>query len=381
MGDAMPSEPHAAKAMNQTHESPMADWLLKADWRSISAYLAANDANSAIDFKARALMRIQMTQGRIDWDQVIGDLSRACELQPDEASHWTNLCQALLDAQRPQEAFDAASRAALLAPTGVGIVEKVMASAVSAARQSEALALMRDLRADVVASGPSVPLAFDQAIEDLEARWWEPVKAGGLQLRPVQHGDEAFLLRLFADRAFMRQYSLFQESSPHAVRAFVKTAQLPPRVSGRLDWVIEDRDGSQVGIAGLAKIDFANRRCEVMFGYPGEGDAAKKFAIAVALLHFTFDRLRLHKVVSHVYSTNPVAQKFTLGLGFRQEGLLREHVRLGPDAGWIDLYVNGLFREDLVETRRTIGTPMRILKGTQDADVAPPAGIEPTSSA
>lgn len=41
-----------------------------------------------------------------------------------------------------------------------------------------------------------------------------------------------------------------------------------------------------------------------------------------------------HKVVAHVYATNPAAQKFALGLGFRHEGLLRDHVRLGPDVGW-----------------------------------------------
>jgi RimJ/RimL family protein N-acetyltransferase len=343
--------------MSHTHESPVGGWLLKADWRSISAHLAANGAHSAVDFKARALMRIQMTQGRVDWDQAIADLSRACELQPDEASHWTNLGQALLDAQRPREAFDAVRRAALLAPTGVGVVEKVVASAASAACQPEALALLRELRAGLAAPGAPVPLALEQAIEDLESRWWEPVKARGAQMRPVQQGDEAFLSRLFANREFMRQYSLFQESSPDSVRAFVQMAQLPPRVSGRLDWVIEARDGSPIGVAGLTRIDFINRRCEVMFGYPGEGDAARKFALATAGLLFAFDRLRLHKLVSHVYATNPVAQKFTLGLGFHQEGLLREHVRLGPDAGWIDLYVNGLLREDLVEPRRTTARP------------------------
>jgi diamine N-acetyltransferase len=212
--------------------------------------------------------------------------------------------------------------------------------------------LLRELRAALVASGAPVPLAFEQAMEDLESRWWEPVKAGGVQMRRVQQADEAFLARLFADREFMRQYSLFQDSSPQGVRAFVQSAQLPPRIGGRLDWIIESRDGSPLGIAGLSRIDFANRRAEVMFGYPGEGDAARKFTIASAGIRFAFERLRLHKLVSHVYSTNPVAQKFTLGLGFRQEGLLREHVRLGPGAGWIDLYVNGLLREDLSQAAR-----------------------------
>ena len=338
--------------MSDAHESPMGDWLLKADWRSISAHLAANGAKSATDFKARALMRIQLTQGRVDWNQVISDLSRACEIEPHEASHWANLCQALLDAQRPREAFDAAQRAALLAASGVGIVEKVVASAVAAACQAEAAALLRKVRAGLEESGDPVPLVIDQGIEDLESRWWEPVEARGVRMRPLQLADEPFLGRLFADREFMRQYSLFQESSPQGVRAFVQMAQLPPRVSGRLDWIIEDREGNPIGVAGLARIDFVNRRCEVMFGYPGEGDAAKKFAIATAGLHFAFDRLRLHKLVSHVYATNPVAQKFTLGLGFRQEGLLKEHVRIGPDAGWIDLYVNGMLKEDLVGNRR-----------------------------
>jgi RimJ/RimL family protein N-acetyltransferase len=340
-------------AMSHTHESPVGDWLLKADWRSIAAHLAANGANSAIDFKARALLRIQTAHGRVDWDPVIADLSRACELQPGEASHWTNLCQALLDAQRPRPAFDAVRRAALLAPAGVGVAEKVVASATAAACQGEALALMREMHAAVMASGAAVPIALDQGIEDLESRWWEPVHGGGVRMRPVQRQDEAFLARLFADRAFMRQYSLFQDSSPLGVRAFVEKALLPPRISSRLDWIIEERDGQQVGVAGMTGIDFVNRRAEAMFGYPGEGDAARKFAIAAAGLRFAFDRLRLHKIVSHVYATNPVAQKFTLGLGFRQEGLLRQHVRLGPHAGWMDLYVNGLLREELAEPRRT----------------------------
>jgi RimJ/RimL family protein N-acetyltransferase len=341
--------------MSHTNESPVGDWLLRGDWRSLSAHLAANGAHSAVDFKARALMRIQMSQGRVDWDQAIADLSRACELQPDEASHWANLCQACLDGQRPRQAFDAARRAALLAPTGVGVVEKVVSSAFAAACHPEALALLRELRAGVAAAGAPEALAFDQAIEDFESRWWEPVQARGARMRPVQPRDEAFLATLFADRAFMRQYSLFQDSSPQGVRAFVQMAPLPPRVSGRLDWVIEDREGRPIGIAGLNRIDFANRRCEVMFGYPGEGDAARKFALAAEGLRFAFDRLRMHKLVSHVYATNPVAQKFTLGLGFRQEGLLREHVRLGPDAGWIDLYVNGLLREELVQAGRITG--------------------------
>jgi diamine N-acetyltransferase len=174
-------------------------------------------------------------------------------------------------------------------------------------------------------------------------------------MRPVRKGDADFLARLFTDRAFMRQYSLFQDSSPLGIRAFVETALLPPRTSGRLDWIIEEPDGRQIGVAGLTRIDFVNRRAEAMFGYPGEGDAARKFAIAAAGLRFGFERLRLHKIVSHVYATNPVAQKFTLGLGFRQEGLLREHVRLGPNAGWMDLYVNGLLRDELVEPRRAAG--------------------------
>lgn len=338
--------------MSQTQASPMGDWLLKADWPSIAAYLAANGANSAIDFKARALMHIQAAQGRVDWDRVVADLSRACELQPGEASHWSNLCQALLDARRPREAFDAIRRAALLAPAGAGVVEKVVASGTAARCQSQALALLRDMHAAVKASGEPLPLALEQGIEDLESCWWETVHGGGVQMRPMQPGDAGFLARLFADRGFMRQYSLFQDSSPLGVQAFVQAALLPPRISGRLDWIIEERDGRPIGVAGLSRIDFVNRRAEAMFGYPGEGDAAKKFAIAAAGLRFGFERLRLHKIASHVYATNPVAQKFTLGLGFRQEGLLREHVRSGRDGGWMDLYVNGLLRAELVQPRR-----------------------------
>lgn len=337
--------------MSGTSESTMAEWLLKADWRAISAHLAANGAHSAVDFKARALMRIQMTQGQVDWNAAVGDLSRVCEMEPHEATHWANLCQALLDARRPQEAFLAARRAALLAPAAIGMVEKVMVSATAAGCQMEALSLLREMRATVAAAHGDVPISFDQAIEDLESRWWEPLEAGAVRLRRVRNEDEEFLMRLFSDRDFMQQYNLFQERSLDAVRAFVDTAQLPPRMNRRIEWIIEEPDGRPVGIASFTNMDLINRRAEAMFGYPGAGDGTKKVAAAVAAIEFAFDRLRLHKLVSHVYANNLVSQKFTLGLGFRQEGVLKEHVRLGPDAGWIDLYVNGLLKEDFLAGR------------------------------
>lgn len=337
--------------MTPTSTQMVAGWLQQADWRAIAAHLQAQGASSAIEFKARALLRIQTTRGAVDWDAAIADLVRACELEPEDASHWSNLCQASLDARRPDQAFTAARRALLLAPAAMGVVEKVMVSSAVTGRQAEALEMLRELRAEGLESRGIPPAFLDQAIEDLESRWWEPVRSGSICLRLVRAGDEPFLERLFADREFMRQYNIFQGTSPEAVRTFVDLAQRLPRISGQIDWIIEDASGVPLGIAGLARIDLVNRRAEPMLGYPGTGRGLKKLAAAVAIMEFAFGRLGLHKLVSHVYATNVASQQFTLGLGFRQEGLLREHVRTGPDANWIDLYVNGMLRDDYLSSR------------------------------
>ena len=96
------------------------------------------------------------------------------------------------------------------------------------------------------------------------------------------------------------------------------------------------------GVTSLSNIDFRNRRADFMGGAVATLAGIKKVNAAKLAIEFAFTRLNLHKLCSYVYVDNPVAQKFTLGLGFHEEGRLRKHVFLGDERGWVDLHVNGL---------------------------------------
>jgi RimJ/RimL family protein N-acetyltransferase len=69
------------------------------------------------------------------------------------------------------------------------------------------------------------------------------------------------------------------------------------------------------------------------------------FEIRAAVIDFMFDTLRLHKVVSEDYGDNLRAHALDTKLGFRREGILREHER-GRAGEWRDVYVYGLLADE-----------------------------------
>lgn len=69
----------------------------------------------------------------------------------------------------------------------------------------------------------------------------------------------------------------------------------------------------------------------------GQGYAAE---VSRAVLDYGFVRMGLHKVAAETVAANVPARRLLERLGFRQEGLLREHTRLAGE--WVDVVWYGL---------------------------------------
>ena len=99
---------------------------------------------------------------------------------------------------------------------------------------------------------------------------------------------------------------------------------------------IIDVRGEPVGTISLSNIDFINGRAEygrfcIASRHRGKGYGR---AAMQGLLAYAFGKLNLHRIWGDVLESNEEAIKLNIGLGFKQEGIFRDHVRKS------DLYLN-----------------------------------------
>jgi UDP-4-amino-4,6-dideoxy-N-acetyl-beta-L-altrosamine N-acetyltransferase len=92
-------------------------------------------------------------------------------------------------------------------------------------------------------------------------------------------------------------------------------------------WIVE-ADGEPAGLANLAKIDRAARRCEWAY-YLGETSTRGKglgAQIEYVVLRYVFETLGLNKLWCEVLAQNTAVLKLHERFGFIREALFRDHV-------------------------------------------------------
>lgn len=112
--------------------------------------------------------------------------------------------------------------------------------------------------------------------------------------------------------------------------------------------------GVLVGRVELAKIDRSN-----LYGFVGifiGEPSARKQGVATAAINiladYSFTVENLEKLYAHVYSFNKPAQRLMARLGFKLEGVLREHeIHHGARQ---DVHVYGLLKSDFREQTATM---------------------------
>lgn len=323
--------------------APVGELLRERNWPALADFFRASEPQSAQEFEARALLALQDRSAPIDWAPLVADLQRACALAPGDARLRSNLAQALLDAGRPVEASEQARLAHEHDPGLPPVLERLALTEAAMQRWDASLAALLRLKGANGTQGRISPAA-ERLLGQLGTGWWRPIAAANVTLRQPSHEHAGFLGQAFAQAEFMRHFHRFQPQGAQAVRQFIDTAGQPPWRSRRVDWMVHDAAGDCIGLAALVEIDWVNQRGELLVGFPRPAGPSTALQVSVAALEFAFARLRLAKVVSYVYADNPLAQHNSLHLGFTQEGLLRSHVR--AESGRLDLFVNGLLRED-----------------------------------
>lgn len=117
-------------------------------------------------------------------------------------------------------------------------------------------------------------------------------------------------------------------------------AWIEGRPARELNYIIETRAGTPVGMLSLIDIDLLHRRAEAARFLIGDEAVVQGIPAAVEAMRLlygvAFDRLGLRRVYGTVLEDNPPMLKWQLYLGMKEEGRLRQHS-----------FINGRF-QDLV---------------------------------
>lgn len=208
----------------------------------------------------------------------------------------------------------------------------------------------------------------------------------GSHVRLVRSAPEyaEFIYTCYQDNSFMDLYRLAQnrsETKTEIEHRLQREHTMLPQELKRIEWIILKDEGQKeipVGLAALADQQVSHRRAEFLLGIPDPQNRTDNLGLEASLLvlDFAFNQAGLHKVTSFVYGYNHYAQKNTLHLGFKQEGVLREHIH--TENGFIDLYQNGLLRLEFTNNKK-LGLLSKRLLG-RDITRANSVSIRPVSN-
>jgi ribosomal-protein-alanine N-acetyltransferase len=150
--------------------------------------------------------------------------------------------------------------------------------------------------------------------------------AGRVRLRWLTDTDVPALYAIFGDPEVTRFWGLVVLPDMAAAGLLLEDIRREFRARTLFQWGVQAADGCLVGTCTLAHLDSANRRAELGFALGREFWGRGYMTAALpAIIEFAFDCLGLHRVFADTDPRNVRSIRVLERLGFRREGVLREH--------------------------------------------------------
>ena len=340
----------------------LTQWVKLADWPSISQYLSyvAIEDYDAADYFAKGLLYIYGVKKQRNISLALSLIEKACFLDPSKVNYQNTCSEILLQARQPAKALEIALLTQERFPHSAMSAIAVGRAAwecknreVAYRSYQKALNLLPENLTDIRNQ-------IDSMLLKLAPFWWRSLQGRNLEI--VRRGEQhsGFLLECRQNKAFHHHYNLFQEVTEQAVKRELKLADRPPLQSKKIEWVVE-KLGKPIGLAALVDLNLNNSRAELLIGFPDAVSPLSSVEATLLVLEFAFSTVGLFKVYSYVYSDNPNGQKNTLSLGFKQEGVLRSHVKDPHLKERLDLYANGCFQKEFFGNQALMKMALRLL--------------------
>lgn len=166
-------------------------------------------------------------------------------------------------------------------------------------------------------------------------------------MRPFQINEEVF--------GWLTDVELMDYSGFPVFRSRKEVERWMKRFDNRHDWLLSMTCRKTDQIIGIQKVEYwphsMGAKADVVIGnkdYWGSGAALET---RKKIIDFAFYRLRVHKVHGTVMSRNPSGIFNYKALGFRCEGVLKEHTR-SAKGEFCDMLMFGLLRDEWDEIRK-----------------------------
>jgi [ribosomal protein S5]-alanine N-acetyltransferase len=188
-----------------------------------------------------------------------------------------------------------------------------------------------------------------------------------LTLRPPVPEDAPALLELAGDPDVTRWFSWGPYTTLEQPLQYIERLAAQRERGEQLDLLVVHREHGPAGITGLSEFSGRDHRCVVgtWFGRRFWGTGVNRESKAV-VAHLAFAVLGMHRLGSYSNPENVRSTKALIGVGFRQEGVLRHWHRHGER--WLDVNVFGMLRAEWE------GGPLRDVIVDVEGD-APPAFV------
>ena len=149
--------------------------------------------------------------------------------------------------------------------------------------------------------------------------------------------DISTLVRWIPDQEFLCQWTANVFEWPLTVEQILQHYERSTRPDSKLRiFKAVDRSGSMIGYIELNRIDPLSRSaalCRILVGPSGLRGQGVGTEMIQRVLKIAFEKYKLHRIELSVYSRNERAIRCYERIGFRQEGLSRDCVRIGQSWG------------------------------------------------
>lgn len=216
-----------------------------------------------------------------------------------------------------------------------------------------------------------------------DPRWWEPREGRRCRLRRRGPQDLGFVRRLWQAPGFVDSFNVGAPPLPGDDATLSRILALEqaalPLQSRAIHWVIETLAGERFGVASLVDISVAHRRAEFLVGVheaPYRGAAAEATLLAI---DFAFGVMRLRKLIGLVPAGNRASLQASAHIGFRSEGVLRQHLVHPRSGATIDIVHMAILADDPAARAQQQRVRKRLL-GQPVASLAPLAPLTPAAT-
>lgn len=184
--------------------------------------------------------------------------------------------------------------------------------------------------------------------------FWKHISAGICVLSRRCGEDAGFLRELWKDPDFVyrfhRHSAPLPESNAELQRILNQEMSSIISESHAIHWVVRDNSGQPWGLLSICEMSLVHRRAEVLMGMLPGAPVGLTAAAMLILFQFYFNAMKFNKLVSMVYLENTHSIKSTMHLGFKKEGLLRNHAHDPRTGLYHDMVQLGLLKDDAFQT-------------------------------